>query len=230
MAGAAALNPLLAAFGGATIAHHEAAPSAKIARASETVAPAIADEVLFEKAQRGDRDSLGVLIARYEKPLFAVLVRMTSGDMSRADDLFQETFLHAMRSAGTFNRKMSFKPWITAIAVNLVRDDARKRKVRGEVTLDNGARNKDDTARMPEPASTGECPGQSAERRDEEQVVQRALTNLTPLEREVILLHFFNSMTLQETCETLSVPLGTVKSRLHSALNRLSTMLCRPQP
>ena len=63
-----------------------------------------------------------------------------------------------------------------------------------------------------------------------DRIVQRALTNLTPLEREVILLHFFNSMTLKETCETLSVPLGTVKSRLHSALTRLSTMLCRPQP
>ncbi len=187
------------------------------------------DEQLFEQASGGDRDALGTLITRYEKMLFGLLTRLTAGDSHRADDLFQETFLHAMRAAGTFNRQKQFKPWITAIAVNLVRDDARKRKVRGEITLD-GENEGHGRRPVPEPVSEEENPGVSAERKDEQARVRQALERLTSLEREVVLLHFFNSMTLAETAESLDVPLGTVKSRLHAALTRLSGMLPRPSP
>jgi RNA polymerase sigma-70 factor (ECF subfamily) len=182
-----------------------------------------ADEKLFELAIAGDRDALGELIGRYEKTLFGLLLRLTSGDPHRADDLFQETFLHAMRAGKTFDRKLQFKPWVTAIAVNLVRDDARKRKVRGEVGLDAAT----DTERnaLPEPVAAGENPGESAERKDEELQVQRALYGLTELEREVVLLHFYDSMTLVETAKVLDVPLGTIKSRLHAALTRLGGIL-----
>jgi RNA polymerase sigma-70 factor (ECF subfamily) len=182
-----------------------------------------ADEKLFELAIGGDRDALGELIGRYEKTLFGLLLRLTSGDPHRADDLFQETFLHAMRAGKTFDRKLSFKPWVTAIAVNLVRDDARKRKVRGEVGLDAPAN--PERSALPEPVATGENPGESAERKDEELVVQRALYGLTELEREVVLLHFYDSMTLVETAKVLDVPLGTIKSRLHAALTRLAGIL-----
>lgn len=199
------------------------APQVKPARVAEKVAPT--DEMLFDIALSGDREALGTLVSRYEKGLFSLLVRMT-GDTHKADDLFQETFLHAMKASTTFNRKLSFKPWITAIAVNLVRDDARKRKVRGEVTL-NGGRPDDEAARPPEPVSLVENPSEFAERRDEENQIHRALQNLTALEREVVLLHFFNNMTLVETSEVLGVPLGTVKSRLHAALTRLNGMLGR---
>ncbi len=194
----------------------------------ETVQAEVAptDERLFELASGGDREALGTLITRYERSLYGLLVRMANGDSHRADDLFQDTFLHAMRAAETFNRKMNFKPWITAIAVNLVRDDARKRKVRGEIALD-GRQPDEDQAAMPEPAAGGECPRQSLERQDREETVRRALTMLTGLEREVVLLHFFQDMTLVETAQALSVPLGTVKSRLHAALTRLSHTLER---
>jgi len=57
--------------------------------------------------------------------------------------------------------------------------------------------------------------------------VRRALGRLTDLEREVVLLHFYNDMTLQETADALNAPLGTIKSRLHAALTRLSGMLER---
>lgn len=186
--------------------------------------PELADEALFEKSLGGDREALGQLISRYEKSLFGLLVKMSNGDRHRADDFFQETFLHAMRAAGTFNQKMNFKPWITAIAVNLIRDDARKRKVRGEVTLDRSSSD-DDAPRVAEPVSGGENPGEIAERRDEENYLRRALQNLTQLEREVVLLHFYNGMTLAESALTLGVPLGTVKSRLHAALTRLNGLL-----
>jgi RNA polymerase sigma-70 factor, ECF subfamily len=200
-----------------------------VLRSADAVAPAlsqalITDEKLFELASKGDREALGTLICRYERTLFGLLVRMTNGDRHRADDLFQDTFLHAMKAASTFNSQRSFKPWVTAIAVNLVRDDARKRKVRGEITLD-GSSPDEDRARYPEPVSNGASPMENIERQDEESGVHKAVQRLTHLEREVVLLHFFNGLTLLETSEILAVPLGTVKSRLHAALTRLSGML-----
>lgn len=183
------------------------------------------DEALFERAAKGDRGALGELIGRYEDFLYGLLVKMTGGDEHRAEDFFQDTFLHAMRSAGTFDKKKAFKPWIAAIALNLVRDDARKRKVRSEVTLDAGTA--DEEGLRIDPVSSVEDPGTNAERQDEDAKVHRALNRLTELEREVVLLHFFNSMTLQETADALSAPLGTIKSRLHAALTRLSGMLTR---
>jgi RNA polymerase sigma-70 factor (ECF subfamily) len=208
-------------------AFSQSAP-AKSVRATTEPRAEPADEALFDQALQGDREALGQLITRYEKTLFGLLVRMTGGDRHRADDLFQETFLHAMRAAATFNRKMQFKPWITAIAVNLIRDEARKRKVRGEVTLDGSSRGDEDQMRVAEPVSDGETPGEHAERKDEENYLRRALQKLTDLEREVVLLHFYNSMTLADTAAVLGVPLGTVKSRLHAALTRLNGMLERP--
>jgi RNA polymerase sigma-70 factor (ECF subfamily) len=200
-----------------------AAPAVVKAEKQEAAVP---DEKLFGQAIAGDRGALGELIGRYEKSLFGLLMRMTGGDAHRSDDLFQETFLHAMRASKTFDRKLQFKPWITAIAVNLVRDDARKRKVRGEIGLDQSTDS--ERAAVPEPMANEENPGERAERRDEERKVQAALYNLTDLEREVVLLHFYQSMTLVETAGVLGVPLGTIKSRLHAALTRLSGILERP--
>lgn len=183
------------------------------------------DERLFSRAALGDRSALGELIGRYEDFLYGLLLRMTGGDTHRAEDFFQDAFLHAMKAAGTFDAKKAFKPWIAAIALNVVRDDARKRKVRSEVALENGRG--EDLRLLPELADLNEGPSECAERRDEEHMIGQALGRLTDLEREVILLHFYNGMTLQETAESLSAPVGTVKSRLHAALTRLSGILER---
>ncbi len=185
------------------------------------------DEDLFKQASSGDREALGELIGRYQDFLFGLLVRLTGGDEHRAEDFFQDTFLNAMRASGTFDAKKAFKPWITAIAVNLVRDDARKRKVRSEIALDSQRPDEEQERQQIEPVALSEDPSDAAERRDEEVKVRRALEKLTELEREVVLLHFFNAMTLQETATALSAPLGTIKSRLHAALTRLSGLLSR---
>lgn len=183
------------------------------------------DELLFARAAKGDRGALGELIGRYQDFLYGLLVRMTNGDTHRAEDFFQDAFLNAMNASGSFDQNKNFKPWITAIAVNLVRDDARKRKVRSEVAM--GGTGEDEDYVAPQIAADVEEPGEAAERADEEEKVRRALGRLTGLEREVVLLHFFNSMTLQETAEALKAPLGTIKSRLHAALTRLSGILER---
>lgn len=179
------------------------------------------DEELFKQVRSGDRASLALLVKRYEHGLFALLVRMTGGDTHRADDLFQETFLRAVRAAVTFDASKRFRPWITAIAVNLVRDEARKRRLRGEVALEA-----EDGAHLHGAAvDPNGTPAEHAERGDEAEQIRAALERLTEKEREVVLLHFYDGMTLAEVAYTLEVPLGTVKSRLHGALTRLKGLL-----
>lgn len=200
--------------------HAETAPTSQ---AQPVDAPGVTDEELFEKVRGGCRDSLAKLIKRYEATLFALLVKLTGGDETQADDLFQETFLRAVRAADTYDRSKRFRPWLTTIAVNLTRDEARKRKQRGEISLNGHGEDEKDR----DPASARETPLQSAERSDENRKVRQALSRLTEKEREVVLLHFYDSMTLLEVSETLEIPLGTVKSRLHGALTRLKGVLDR---
>ena len=182
--------------------------------------PLQTDEELFQKVALGRRECLGELVERYEQPLFSLLLHLTGGDRSRADDLFQETFLRAVQAAASFDPSKRFKAWINTIAVNLVRDDARRRKRRGEVHHD------DDPERGPSVLpSHAEGPAASAARNDEAAMLKRTLKELTEKEREVVLLHFYDGMTLLETSEALEIPLGTVKSRLHGALTRLKGLL-----
>jgi RNA polymerase sigma-70 factor (ECF subfamily) len=178
------------------------------------------DEELFQRVVTGQREYLGVLVERYENSLFSLLVHMTGGDRSHADDLFQETFLRAVQSGASFDPTKRFKAWISTIAVNLVRDDARRKKRRSEVHHD------DDEERGPKtlPAK-GEGPEAQALRNDEARKIKRILQELTEKEREVVLLHFYEDMTLVETAEALAIPVGTVKSRLHGALTRLKGLL-----
>jgi RNA polymerase sigma-70 factor (ECF subfamily) len=187
------------------------------------------DEKLFDLATAGEMEALGELVCRYEKPLFALLVRLTNGDQSRADDFFQETFLHALRAAGTFKKRRRFKPWLIQIAVNLVRDGVRKRKLHGEIGLASHEEMAEagGLAKLMDP---GHGPSERAVQRDNEEQIQLALAKLTELEREVVLLHFYENLTLAETAETLSVPVGTAKSRMHSALGKLSAMLRGLEP
>ena len=196
-----------------------AVPEADASTAS--TAAVLCDEDLFLRVRAGDRESLAILVGRYEARLFALLVRMTGGDTHRADDLFQETFLRAVRAAATFNGSRRFRPWLTTIAVNLVRDEARKRKLHGEVGLESP----DADLRRSLPAAPGETPEESATRGDEAAKVNRALAGLSEKEREVVLLHFYDGLTLAEAAQALEIPLGTIKSRLHGALVRLRELL-----
>jgi RNA polymerase sigma-70 factor (ECF subfamily) len=176
----------------------------------------VSDEELF---RRGDRESLAVLVRRHQTTLFNLLVHVTGGDSSLADDLFQETFVRAVRGAKTFDSTKSFRAWLTAIALNLVRDEVRKRKSRSEVAL-----NEEQTEERANPVAP-DLPLVSMEQMDEAQRVRGALVQLTDKEREVVLLHFYEGLTLVEAADVLNVPIGTAKSRLHGALVRLKALL-----
>jgi RNA polymerase sigma factor (sigma-70 family) len=139
--------------------------------------------------------------------LFGFLAYRT-GDRGLAEDLLADTFERALRSRRRFDRRRgSAKTWLYAIALNLLRDHARRAAAERRALERAG----------PVPAGGAEM-GDALEHRD---VVQRALTALSPEEREAIALRFGAELTVPEIAEALREPLTTVEGRVYRALRKL---------
>ena len=139
--------------------------------------------------------------------LFGFLAYRT-GDRALAEDQLADTFERALRKRGGFDRRRgSSKTWLYAIALNLLRDNARR----------SGAEARALERAGPAPAGGAEL-GDAVEHRD---VVQRALTVLSPEEREAIALRFGAELTVPEIAEALREPLTTVEGRVYRALRKL---------
>ena len=171
---------------------------------------AATDEQLAQQLQNGDRAALAALVERHYDPLLGYLYRLARGDRSLAQDLAQETFLHALRGIAHYTYPRPFKPWLYAIATNLARNHYNRADTR---RTDNVVENQEYGAE--------DAPDSVLLEQDETQAVIAALDSLPDHQREVIVLYFYQSLSQQAIAETLSIPLGTVKSRLSIGVSRL---------
>jgi RNA polymerase sigma factor (sigma-70 family) len=143
--------------------------------------------------------------------LFGFLAYRT-GDRALAEDLLADTFERALRSRRRYDRRRgSAKTWLYTVALNLLRDQARRSAAEGRALERVG----------PAPRATA-APEDAVEHRD---VVQRALATLSPEEREAIALRFGAELTVPEIAEALGEPLTTVEGRVYRALRKLRTQL-----
>ncbi len=191
--------------------------------------PGQSDEALFEVYRRGDLGALRTLIERHQEDLLRFLVRLM-GDRQLAEDVFQDAFLQVHRSADTFDATRKFRPWLFTIAANKGRDMLRRKGRRQEVDLHapvfgkGGGSGEGGQAMyvdlmeidIPTPES-----GLEGEERDE--LVQRALGEMPYSLREILLLAYFQRLSYSQIAAELGIPLGTVKSRLHSAVASFAT-------
>jgi RNA polymerase sigma-70 factor, ECF subfamily len=176
------------------------------------------DEQVFESFRRDDPDAYRELIERHHDDLLRFLTRMV-GDRAAAEDIFQETFLQVHISAATFDTSRRFRPWLFTIAANKARDMLRKKNRRKTVELSAPIRKSESGASFIDLLEVDVPPPDEAMdlgERDEQ--VQRALDQLGPTLREVLLLAYFQRMSYAQIAEDLGIPLGTVKSRMHSAV------------
>jgi RNA polymerase sigma factor (sigma-70 family) len=159
----------------------------------------------------GNDLALEPLIRRYEKPLMAVLVR-ACGDRSTAEDLFQETWIRIVRSASRFDPSLPFRPWLFKIAWNVVRTDLSRTTRRRETSLESAL----------EVASGSRAVDEDVAQRDGHRRTRELIAALPPRLAETLMLKYFEELTEKEVALRLGVPVGTVKSRLHNALQRLA--------
>ncbi len=158
-----------------------------------------------------ESDEFERLYAAEAQALFGFLAYRT-GDRALAEDLLADTFERALRARRRFDRrKGSERTWLYAIALNLLRDPARRAAAEGRALERVG----------PAPAAGGE-PADAVEHRD---VVQRALATLSAEEREAIALRYGAELTVPEIAEALGEPLTTVEGRVYRALRKLRAEL-----
>ncbi|MEZ6188983.1 MAG: RNA polymerase sigma factor [Planctomycetota bacterium] len=187
----------------------------------------IRDEELVAGLAGGRAEALTELMARYQRPLYGYLVRML-GSREDADDLFQETFLRVVRHAERFDGSRRFRPWVYAIASNLIKNTYRSRDNRRAQSLD--AEGEDEGPGL---ASVLEGRGRSPEDfavlAEDAQRVRAAVERLPEKGRHALVLFYYQGLPYAEIAEVLEVPVGTIKSRIHNALAKLGKELAQKE-
>ena len=181
------------------------------------------DEQLVQAIRGGDNDSLGVLVTRWEQPLFRFVYRM----MPRADDardICQETFLRILKKSHRFRDGSRFSTWMYQIALNLCRDQARKSKRWGQLIASTPQLPERATGHLADDGSAND-PASMVERRERSAALLRALDEIPAEQREVVVLKEFEGLKFREIAELLGCPESTVKSRMYYGLNGVRSAL-----
>lgn len=167
------------------------------------------DEELFARyVSAADRLAFEQVFRRYAPRLTGLFVRYGAADI--AGDLVQKTFLHVHRARADYQVGRPFRPWIYTIALNVRREEARRRARSREVAAS-------DTMREPsvDPSTTTAT----------DRLVQRALDQLSDAAREVVVLHWYDGMSFPEIAEMLGATVSAVKVRAHRAYEQLRKIL-----
>jgi RNA polymerase sigma-70 factor, ECF subfamily len=175
-----------------------------------------AEDGLIARTLAGDLEAYAALVDRYRAAVFSLAYRMT-GSRDRADDLAQDAFLRAYNALDSFDRQRPFRPWMLTIAANLCKEDLRRRARSGEEELPEelpavGSGNADD-------------PYGTAQRKETQVMVHRALGRLPDTQRLVTILVYLQGLSLEQVSEMLGQPVNTVKSHAHRARARLRQLL-----
>lgn len=189
---------------------------------SISLAAALAAQTQSESAaiarglKRQDPELLDQLIELYQHRLLRYLLFLT-GKREVAEDLFQETWMRVLVRGGQFNGKARFDTWLFTIARNLVIDLSRKRTMASLDEMHEGG----DDERPFEIAGDGPSPLEQFQSREDCAEVGEVLLSLEPTYREVLVLRFYEELSLEEIASMTRAPLSTVKSRLYRGLAAL---------
>jgi len=175
------------------------------------------DLALVDRTLTGDTRAFEELVLRYQDRLYNAVVH-TVGCADEARDIVQEAFFSAFRKLASFQRTASFYTWLFRIAFNASISHRRRR--RPALTVDAL---KDEHDR--EPVDHREPPESRMERAERVLQVQTALGKLSEEHRAILVLREMEQMDYEAIAETLELPVGTVRSRLHRARSQLKEIL-----
>ncbi len=182
------------------------------------------EELIALYRENRDRGIYELLMRRYEREIFAYL-RRYCGNAEMAEDAFQGTFLQVHLKCHQFDLSRRFRPWLYAIATNQAIDVQRRNKRHKIVSLDRTA-----------PGSEGDRGGSwgeklegsaidpltAASREEDGRWVHEAVDSLGKPMQQVVELVYYQGLKYREAADILGIPVGTVKSRLHAAVSRLT--------
>ena len=191
-----------------------------------TVAQADVSELeLVKRCQAGDSNAFDELVTRYRTRIFGMIYNMVHSEQD-AWDLAQDSFVKAWKSIKRFRGQSSFYTWIYRIVMNVTIDWLRKKQIKGAGSeFDDSIQLKEvDPASKTVPKADA-LPYQQMEQAEIRSEIDKAIAQLSPEHRAVILMKEIEGMQYHEIAESLGCSIGTVMSRLFYARKKLQNLL-----
>jgi RNA polymerase sigma-70 factor (ECF subfamily) len=183
----------------------------------------LTDAELAQRYIGGDEVAFREIIDRYRNSLYAFLKRfLNQSDL--VDDVFQETFLQLFTSRERFDPSRPLRPWLFTIAANKAKDALRKAQRTSAVPIGTISESQDMSfdEMLDTLSSDTAVPYDEVERSETAARVSEVIANMPENLREILILAYFNRFPYKQMADILSIPIGTVKSRLHTAVARFA--------
>jgi RNA polymerase sigma-70 factor (ECF subfamily) len=184
------------------------------------------DVELMHRVKTGDRAAFAELYEAHKGPLFSFLFRMC-WDKVVAEDCLQEVFIAVWKAAPTWEPTAQVNTWLFRIARNIWINEGRRAKRRPALFSFLGPT--DEESQQPDFADEAAGPEDNTLSQEARAAVRKAIDQLPEHEKMVVLLSEFDGMKYAEIAEVLEIPVGTVKSRMSSASERLRGLLRKYQ-
>ena len=205
----------------ASTATHHSASAKESADTSE-----LSDEgLLAAYRETADRALFNQLMGRYQREIYSYLRRYI-GSTEMAEDAFQGTFLQVHLKCHQFDSARRFRPWLYAIATNQAIDVQRRNKRHRMVSLDRTPGDSEQRNSSWAEKLVGGTPDPllAASKQENGVWMQESISSLGEPMQQVIQLVYYQGLKYREAADVLGIPVGTVKSRLHAAVQRLGVM------
>lgn len=175
------------------------------------------DEII-QRCLSGDQGAWESIVRQHWRKVFNIAYKFV-GKHDEAEDLTQDVFLKIFKSLSTFDRRANFQTWLISVSRNLCIDHYRSvRKERETI-------NRDIDPGDLSPASTTTSPYAQIELRDRVALLRTALDKLAPTLRTAVMMRDIQELSYQEIADSLSLPEGTVKSRINRGRTELARQI-----
>lgn len=185
------------------------------------------DELLLKQVAQQDVAAYETLYDRHSQTVYSLILRIVR-QSDRAEDLLQETYWQVWRNADAYRGEGAAMAWLMRIARNRALDDLRRQKARPQST-EMGGEATDSNLQLERMAAQStpleDTVSATVTRRWNRQQVQLALTEIPPDQRICLEMSYFEGLSQREISEQLSLPLGTIKSRMRIGMEKLEYQL-----
>lgn len=174
-----------------------------------------AEQILIDRCKRGDAGAFDILIKGYEKRVYNLAYRL-SGHYDEANDISVDSFIRVFQAIKLFRGDANFSTWLFRIVTNVYLDRRKRLRNKQSLSLEEYIELEENTvARQIE--DTAPSPALQAESRERQDLLQGAISQLPDYQRAMIVLFHTEGLAYEEIAEVMSLPIGTVKSRLNRA-------------
>ena len=185
----------------------------------QSVISEFSDSELIMRYRNGDDDAFCEIVTRYKNILYTFLRRFVNRQ-DVVEDIFQETFLQLYITQDRFDTNRPLRPWLFTIAANKAKDTLRKMRRRPTVNMgtlaDASDVSIDEIANILNSYET--TPDQEVSWNETAQQVRQVILEMPENCRRMLILAYYEHSSYKHMAEILSIPIGTVKSRLHAAI------------